>query len=157
MEYKIRKIKQKEHDILKDFLYEAIFIPEGAGLPAKSVVELPELKMYTENFGKEDDNALVAETDGKIIGAVWTRIIDDYGHIDDHTPSLSISLYKQYRNLGIGTEMMRQMLLLLKESGYKKVSLSVQKENYAAKMYLNLGFHIAVENDTDYIMVYNFD
>jgi ribosomal-protein-alanine N-acetyltransferase len=49
------------------------------------------------------------------------------------------------------------MLLLLKESGYKKVSLSVQKENYAAKMYLNLGFHIAVENDTDYIMVYNFD
>lgn len=53
--------------------------------------------------------------------------------------------------------MMKQMLLLLKEAGYKKVSLSVQQKNYAAKMYLALGFRIAVKNEQDYIMVYNLD
>lgn len=31
------------------------------------------------------------------IGAVWTRIMDDYGHVDDDTPSFAISLYKEYR------------------------------------------------------------
>lgn len=156
MKYKIRKIEHAEYEILKDFLYEAIFIPEGVSPPPKSIIEHPELKIYVDNFGQEDDNALVAEIDGKIVGAVWTRIINDYGHVDNETPSLSISLYKQYRGLGIGTEMMKQMLILLKESGYKKVSLSVQKENYAAKMYQNLGFHILVDNEQDYIMVYNF-
>ena len=134
----------------------AIFIPEGVSLPPKSIIELPELKMYTDHFGQEDDTALVAEIDGKIVGAVWTRIIHDYDHIDDDTPSLSISLYKQYRGLGIGTELMKHMLVLLKEAGYKKVSLSVQKENYAVNMYRNLGFDIVVDNEQDYIMVYQF-
>ena len=157
MEYKIRKIERNEYEILKNFLYEAIFIPEGAKSPSKSIIELPELKIYIDNFGQKDDNALVAEIDGKIIGAVWTRIINDYGHVDNETPSLSISLYKQYRGFGIGTEMMKQMLMLLKELGYKKVSLSVQKENYAAKMYQNLGFYILVKNEQEHIMVYNFD
>lgn len=157
MEYRIRGIREDEYEALKDFLYEAIFIPEGVSAFDKAIVEHPRLRIYIENFGKEDDRALVAEAEGKIIGAVWTRIIEDYGHLDDETPSLSISLYKEYRRLGIGTAMMKQMLLLLKEAGYKKVSLSVQQKNYAAKMYLALGFRIAVENEQDYIMVYNLD
>ena len=48
--------------------------------------------------------------------------------IDDTTPSLSISLLKEYRNLGIGTELMKQILLTLKEREYKQVSLSVQSK-----------------------------
>jgi hypothetical protein len=47
--------------------------------------------MYTDDFGQDDDNALVAEIDRKIVGAVWTRVVNDYGHIDDETPSLPIS------------------------------------------------------------------
>ncbi len=78
--------------------------------------------------------------DGKIVGAVWVRIMDDYGHIDDSTPSFAISLYKEYRGKGIGTLLMKEMLSALKERGYKQASLSVQKENYAAKMYQKLGF-----------------
>ena len=33
------------------------------------------------------------------------------------------------------TDMMKEMLSLLKTHGYKSVSLSVQKANYAAEMY----------------------
>lgn len=156
MNYTIRKIKTSEYALLKDFLYEAIFIPDGVDFPPKAIVEHPELRIYTDDFGKEDDHALVAEADGQIIGAVWTRIINDYGHIDDETPSFSISVFEEYRGLGIGTEMMKQMLVLLKEQGYKRASLSVQKANYAAKMYLNLGFEIVDESEQGYTMVYNF-
>ena len=68
-----------------------------------------------------------------IVGAVWSRIMKDYGHIGDDTPSLAISLYQEYRNRGIGTALLQQMILLLRKAGYQKVSLSVQKANYAAK------------------------
>lgn len=154
MQYTIRKIKETEYDLLNDFIYEAIFIPQGVEPPLKSIIQNEDLQVYVRDFGKSpDDNCLVAEADGKIVGAVWTRIMNDYGHIDDATPSFAISLYKEYRNFGIGTAMMKQMLELLRQNGYKQASLAVQKANYAVKMYLNVGFEIVDENDEEYIMI----
>lgn len=122
--------------------------------PTKRIINQPELQVYVHDFGKKkDDYCLVAEFNGKVVGAVWVRIMNDYGHIDDTTPSLAISLYKEYRGCGIGTDMMRKMLLLLKSNEYDKVSLSVQKENYALQIYLNVGFEIIDENEDEYIMV----
>lgn len=93
MNYIIREIKEEEYPILSDFLYEAIFIPESMEKPPKAIIEQSELQVYIADFGKEDDWCLVAEVKGKIVGAVWGRIMNDYGHIDDETPSLAISLY----------------------------------------------------------------
>ena len=150
----IRKLKNTETELLKDFLYEAIYIPDGMQPPERSIIELPELSIYYENFGNGPaDNCLAAEVDGKVVGAVWTRIMNDYGHVDDDTPSFAISLYKEYRGRGIGTELMCRMLKLLKDQGYKKASLAVQKANYAVRMYEKVGFKIIDENDEEYIMV----
>lgn len=157
MNYKIRKIRADEVEILDDFLYEAIFIPEGAEPLPREITHLPELQLYVKNFGKNrGDNCLVAEVGGQIIGAVWVRIMNDYGHIDDETPSFSISLLREYRNLGIGTKLMKKMLTELKMQGYQQASLSVQKANYAAQMYLKIGFEIFRENEEEYIMIYRF-
>lgn len=153
MNYKIRKIKSGEYKILDDFLYEAIFIPEGIKPPPKSIIEKPELQVYIEDFGKKDDYCLVAEINSKIIGAVWVRIMDDYGHIADNIPSLAISLYNEFRGHGIGTALLDSILSLLKSENYEKVSLSVQKENYAYRMYLKADFEVIDENDEEYIMV----
>ncbi|MDE7352407.1 MAG: GNAT family N-acetyltransferase [Acetatifactor sp.] len=155
MDITIREIRKQEYPLLNNFLYEAIFIPEGVEPPPKTIITSPELQVYVERFGElKDDWGFVAEVDGKIVGAVWVRIMDDYGHIDDETPSLAISLYKEYRGLGIGTVMMKEILALLKLHGYRRVSLSVQKANYAVKMYLKIGFEIVRENAEEYIMVY---
>lgn len=152
--YIIRPLQAGEHHLLRNFLYEAIYIPEGVEPPSKDVVELPELKVYIENFGKKkDDYCLVAETDGKVVGAAWVRIMNDYGHVDDETPSLSISLYKEYRDKGIGSRLMQEIIKLLVSKGYKHVSLSVQKANYAVNMYLKLGFKTIKETDEEFIMV----
>ncbi|MDE6472016.1 MAG: GNAT family N-acetyltransferase [Clostridia bacterium] len=154
MEHVIREMKTNDYFLLDDFLYNAIFIPKGINPPPKSIIQQEELQVYVKDFGKlKDDVALVAETNGKIIGAVWARIMNDYGHIDNDTPSLAISLYKDYRGYGIGTDLMQNMLSLLKRRSYKRVSLAVQKENYAVKMYKNVGFAIVDENPQEYIMV----
>ncbi|MGN0457452.1 MAG: GNAT family N-acetyltransferase [Eubacterium sp.] len=154
---KIREINKEEYPLLEDFLYEAIFVPKGIEKPSKSIIENDELQVYIRDFGKlKGDNCLVAECNDKIIGACWTRIVNDYGHIDDKTPSFAISLYEEYRGKGIGTKLMKTMIKLLNERGYKQVSLSVQKENYAVKMYKKIGFKIVDENEQEYIMLYNF-
>lgn len=155
MNYRIREIFENEYSLLENFLYEAIFVPVGDSAPPKSIVKQPELQVYLADFGKEkDDIALIAEANGKAVGAVWVRIMDDYGHINDETPSLAVSLYKEYRRYGIGTAMMKQMLCVLRKRGYKKVSLAVQKANYAVKMYKKIGFEVTGENEEEYIMVY---
>ena len=151
----IVRLQNVDVDILKTFLYEAIFVPEGVSLPPRDIVNKPELKLYYEDFGKGPaDKAVVAKDNGIIVGAVWTRIMNDYGHIDDDTPSFAIALYKEYRGRGIGTQMMTEMLQYLKECGYKRASLADQKNNYAVRMYEKVGFKTVSENDEEFIMIY---
>ena len=153
MDYKIRPIHPTEIPLLKDFLYEAIFIPEGAAAPPRDILDDESLQVYIRDFGKSpDDYCLVAEVDGKIAGAIWSRIMNDYGHIADDIPSIAISLYKEYRNQGIGTDLLKQMISLLKNEGYKSVSLSVQKANYAMKMYQKAGFKVISDDAEEVIM-----
>ena len=145
-----------ERPLLNDFLYEAIYIPDGVAPPPRSIILNDDLQVYVRDFGMQpDDRCLVAVIDERVTGAVWTRIMKDYGHVADDIPSLAISLYKEYRNQGIGSDLLGQMLQLLRQDGYHKVSLSVQKENYAAGMYLKAGFEIWKETPEEYIMVCN--
>ena len=154
MDFSVREMHPEEYPLLEDFLYEAIFIPEGVEPPPRSILQDDALQVYIRGFGKGmADHCLAAEVGGKVVGAVWVRIMDDYGHVDDETPSLAISLYPEYRNHGIGTELMRRMLRLLGERGYRRVSLSVQKANYALRMYRAVGFHTIREADGECIMV----
>lgn len=150
----VREIKKEEYALLEDFLYEAIFVPEGTPAPPRSVVSLPELRVYVDGFGsRKDDMGLVAEAGGTVVGAIWARVMDDYGHIDGETPSLAVSLYKEYRGRGIGTALLREMLSLLQRKGCGRVSLSVQKVNYALKMYEKAGFEVVDETEEEYIML----
>lgn len=154
MDYIIRRISKNEYGLLEEFLYHAIYVPAGMSPPPESIINQPELQVYIAGFGSEtDDTGLVAEVDKKVVGAVWARVMDDYGHIDDDTPSLAISLYKDYRGLGIGTALLKEMLRVLKEKGYRQTSLAVQKANYAVKMYQKAGFQIVDEKETEYIML----
>ncbi len=154
MNYNIRKIREDEYNLLDDFIYEAIFIPEGVEPPPKSIINEPDLQVYINGFGKEkDDICFVAEADGMVVGAVWVRDMNDYGHIAEGVPSFAISLYKEYRNFGIGTRLMETMLSELKNRGYERTSLAVQKANYAVRMYKKVGFEVVDENDEEYIMV----
>ena len=155
LSYTIRPMIFQEYSLLDDFLYEAIFIPKGVEAPPKDIIKAPELQVYVESFGTRDgDICFVAEISGKVVGAVWVRIMDDYGHVEDGVPSFAISLYKKYRGCGIGTELMKRMLAELQIRGYKKASLAVQKENYAVRMYKKVGFEIIDENDEEYIMMW---
>ena len=156
MRYEIRRMQPAEYPLLNDFLYQAIFVPAGTAPPPYEIIFQPALQVYTKDFGASvHDRAFAAAADGKIVGAVWVRIMQDYGHIDNETPSFAVSLYPDYRGEGIGTALMRTMLRELRDCGYAQASLSVQKENYAAGMYRKLGFETVGENEEEYLMRYD--
>jgi ribosomal protein S18 acetylase RimI-like enzyme len=101
---------------------------------------------------------VVAEQNGQAIGAAWTRIIPAYGHINAKTPELAIAVFPEFRGYGTGTKLMKTLFVLLRDKGYARTSLSVQKDNPAVRFYERLGYAIAEEKrnrvgSEDFIMV----
>lgn len=152
--YEIRVMTPEEYPLLEDFLYLAIHIPPGQEPPPREVLDSPALQVYIRGFGQgKTDRAMVAEIDGKSVGAAWARIMGDYGHVDNATPSLAVAVAEPYRGQGIGGELLRALLGALKQAGYRRASLSVQKENPAVSLYKRLGFQILRESGAEYIMI----
>ena len=156
---KIRAMTEADYPVLAEFLYQAIFIPKGMESPPREVINLPEIFIYIKDFGGQaGDLGVVAEQNGQIVGAAWTRIIGAYGHLDNDTPELAISLLPEFRGIGIGTKLMTRLFKELRGHGYKRTSLSVQKDNPAVRFYQRLGYKVIAERPDghgheDYLMV----
>ena len=149
----IRPIHPEETILLLDFLYEAIYQSDASRQTPRTILQRPSLWKYINNFGtRKGDLCAVATIENVIIGAVWVRFIHSYGFVSEELPELSVSLYPEYRNQGIGTQLMLYILRMLKEANYYGVSLSVSKQNMAFRMYQTLGFIIVRENENDYVM-----
>ena len=162
---KVRTMHESDYSCLPEFLYQAIFIPVGVEPPPRSIINEPEIFVYIKEFGTQaGDLGVVAEQNGQIIGAAWTRIIlpirkwSAYGHIDAETPELAISILPEFRGNGTGTKLMKRLFDILILNGYKRTSLSVQKNNPALQLYQRMGYKITDEKldqagHEDYIMV----
>ena len=153
----IRDLDQSETGILKTMLYNAIFIPPEEVKPHPEIRELPEIAVYIKDFGREGDICLVAEIEGVIAGAVWTRLFtagaQGYGFIAPEIPELSMSVLEQYRRQGIGTMLLAGMLKKLASKGFRQVSLSVDLANYAYRMYRKQGFEDYARHDESMTML----
>ena len=155
MNINISRLQAGEYAVLRRFLYHAIFVPEGECPPDPAILDEPELRVYLDGFGQEQgDVAVAVRADGNIVGAAWARVMDDYGHIYDGVPALSISLLPEYRGMGLGKRLLSGLLEELRGAGYERVTLAVQKANLkACKLYTGLGFETVGENHEEYLMV----
>ena len=150
----IRLIEPSEVMLLTDFLYEAIFQPEGSAALSRTVIQEPMVWAYVKDFGQRpDDVCFVAVIGGFVVGAAWSRMGCSYGKVDEKTPEIALSVYPEYRGKGIGTALLSALLSHLREKSYEKVSLSVDKSNFASKMYLKAGFEVFEERQQELIMV----
>jgi ribosomal protein S18 acetylase RimI-like enzyme len=140
---KVRAMREPDHVCLPEFLYQAVFVPKGANPPPRSIINDPEMSLYIKGFGaRRGDVGVVAEQNGQVVGAAWTRIIPSHGHVDSETPELAISLLPEFRGYGAGTKMMEKLFAVLRENGYAQTSLSVQKDNPALRFYERLGYKV---------------
>lgn len=154
----IRPLIPSEYQVLQDFLYDAIYIPEGMERPPHEIIRIPELRCYYEDFGKETDYCLIAEEDGLLAGAVWVRLFafdrPGFGYYNASTPEISMSVKAEFRNHGIGTALLTAMLEKMEQKGIAMVSLSVDLDNYAFRMYRKFGFEVVKDDGKSATMVW---
>lgn len=100
-EISIRPMVPGDEAFLWEMLYQAMYVPEGQPALPRDIVQIPEIRIYAEGWGKPDDTGYIAEVEGKAVGAVWLRLLTGdvrgFGYVDDMTPELSIALLPEYR------------------------------------------------------------
>lgn len=157
-EVTIREIRPEDYPLLEEFLYLAVYQRDPSQPIPRSVIDDPRVHIYIDAFGERaHDLGILAEVDGRAIGAAWARVLDGdprgYGYVDEATPELAISLLPAFRNRGIGTRLLRSLLGRMAVAGYARSSLSVDRDNPASRLYGRLGFETIAERGEDLLMV----
>ncbi|MBN2214828.1 MAG: GNAT family N-acetyltransferase [Bacteroidales bacterium] len=156
MNLSYREIKKSDYQFLREILYDALFIPEGEKPPDKTVVDLPEISKYIDNWGLSTDFGIIAHMNEQPVGAIWGRLFNKnkkgYGFVDENTPELTMAVKSECRNQGVGESLISRFFQLARDKGYKYLSLSVDKRNRACNFYLRQGFEIVGELDSSYTM-----
>lgn len=103
------------------------------------------LEYVHSNVPLELDQYQVIVVDGIVIGSLLLTEKDNYTFLDE------IYLEEEYRNKGIGKDILKNIL-----SHYDKVCLWVYQFNQKAiSLYQRLGFQIVEKTETRYYMEYN--
>ncbi|MEH2250915.1 GNAT family N-acetyltransferase [Nostoc sp.] len=106
-----------------------------------------------KNWGHKDDSGFIAilESSNQPVGAAWLRLLTGenkgYGYVDNRTPELAIVILPQYRNKGIGTQLLTHLLAAAKTS-YPSVSLSTRATNSAVILYKRFGWEVFADSET---------
>lgn len=154
----IKEITSANQKFLFDMLYQAIFVPQGDAPPPPGIVYSDDLVQYAENWGRKGDIGFAAldSPTGKKIGAVWLRVFTEnrpgYGFFDCETPELGIAVNKNHLGKGIGTKLLQHLIENL-PAKVRQISLSVQKQNPAKRLYERFGFSVFRDCGDSVIMV----
>ena len=142
---RIRELEPADADFLGAMLYAAVYWdPAKERLPAEFVLAHPQLTIFHEGWGRPGDTGLVAEDDGVPVGVVWYRLFTEAEHgegfVDEATPELAISVAHGHRGQGIGSALMAKIHERARADGLARISLSVDADNPAKRLYARLGY-----------------
>jgi ribosomal protein S18 acetylase RimI-like enzyme len=156
----IRPLESRDQALLWELLHVALWDPPPAGLRPRAVLQIPEVRIYAEEWGKPGDVGVLAESerDAAPMGACWMRLITGgvgLGYVDDETPQLGIALFAPFQHRGHGEPLMRAALQAAAGHGYRQVSLTVHPENPAIKLYERCGFRKVALRRTYHLMLWS--
>lgn len=154
----IRDLRPDETEFLRDMLYAALDWKPGRWLPPKFLlVRIPQVAIFHKRWGRPGDTALVAEREGSRVGLVWYRLFteDEHGEgfVDEATPEVAVAVVEGHRGSGIGSALMEAAHARARADGIERISLSVDHDNPARRLYERLGYVALDEHEGDDRMI----
>jgi len=156
----VRDLGPDDVGFLREMLYVALAWRPSVELPPlESVLEHPQVAIFHRGWGREGDRGVVAESEGSRVGAAWYRFFTEAehgeGYVDDETPEVAVAVVDGYRGRGIGRSLLEELHRRARDDGVARISLSVDAENPAKRLYERLGYTEVFLNDELGRMVVN--
>jgi ribosomal protein S18 acetylase RimI-like enzyme len=132
-------------DFLHDMLYEAAhWSPDRPRMDRAEARTHPRMAHYVDGFPRPGDAGVVAEEDGRPVGAAWYRLFTADapadGFVAEDIPEVAIAVVPEARGRRVGTALLTALLERAAADGLPAVSLSVTDANPAKRLYEKMGF-----------------
>lgn len=149
--YDFEPLLRSQADFVKEITYQAIYVAPSLPPPSRDILNSPDIRKYYEHWGKKGDSGLllIHYPSEQPVGGAFVRLYPKdragYGFVSEKIPELNIALLPDHRGKGQGLKLLTALLNELKEAGVPGVSLSVDRQNPAMKLYERLGFVVVKE------------
>jgi len=125
--------------------------------PADETLQHPEALRYHRDWGRHGDFGVIATAGEDVVGVAYCRLFthEDHGHgyVDDETPEVAIGVRDDARGAGLGTRMLEQLAAVAAANGFRRLSLSVDRENPAVRLYERVGYRALSSDDAGIRMI----
>ncbi|MGZ0711191.1 N-acetyltransferase family protein (plasmid) [Coraliomargarita sp. W4R53] len=145
--FELRAATQPDGAFLGDMLVEAAnWHPNGAR-PKHQILTADAHLRYVTGWQRPGDTGVIAVSGaGESIGAAWYRTLPrndpGFGYVDIGVPELIIGVRPMWRAHGVGRTLLRELCTRAAADGYARLSLSVERGNYATTLYRSEGFAV---------------
>jgi 3-oxoadipate enol-lactonase len=148
---RIRDAGPGDREFLADMLVEAVNWSPRWNQGRASIFATPAIAHYVSGWPRDGDLGVLAEADGQPAGAAWLRCLpaDDpgYGFVAPDVPELTIGVAPLWRGRGVGRALLRALVIRAREQGIARISLSVERKNYARELYRAEGYRVVDSSD----------
>jgi ribosomal protein S18 acetylase RimI-like enzyme len=153
----VRPATASDFTFLATMLGEAaVWRPDKPTPTGDEVLADPRYEMYLSGWPREGDYGLVADQD-EPLGAAWYRTYTEtshgYGFVAEDVPELSIAIVASRRHEGIGRCLLVDLIEASVAQGYRALSLSVNVDNPARRLYESVGFEPVDKRTTSWTMI----
>lgn len=145
--FRLREASPSDGVFLGDMVVEAANWSERGARPRHVVIESPEYSRYLTGWMRPGDRGVVAlDPQGNPVGAAWYRMLPrtdpGFGYVATGVPELIIGVRPIWRAHGVGRALLQELVRLARSEGHGRLSLSVERGNFARTLYRSEGFAV---------------
>jgi GNAT superfamily N-acetyltransferase len=148
MAYRIRRAERADASFLVEMVCEAANWHPDRIRPKVDIMADATVMRYARGWKRPADDGVVAVDDsGEAIGACWYRVLPTnepgYGFVASGVPELTLGVRPPWRAQGVGRALLEAACDLARAAGHQRISLSVERANFAERLYRSEGFVVA--------------
>lgn len=145
--FRLRPAVQADGAFLGDMVVEAANWREGGARPKHQVMTSSDHSRYVTGWMRPGDAGFIAvDAQDSPVGAAWYRMLPrtdpGFGYVGTGVPELIIGVRPIWRAHGVGRALLRQLCEHARAQGFGRISLSVERGNFAQTFYRSEGFAV---------------